>query len=156
MDEVETKFLANFQILGPLGCQGWVCIPQNVQKNPKSLQPNVQPGIWVSRIIPPSLVAPPPPPPSPKQTNDRGDGGWVLCWEHHSLPTGRRSVIPVSIDCQALDSSVTVLRQTLTVSLLEIWTSKGLLFDLELSPYSSSIITTHHLWRISPLFSTPE
>jgi hypothetical protein len=25
-------FLANFQILGPLGCQGWVVIPQNVKK----------------------------------------------------------------------------------------------------------------------------
>ncbi len=28
------KFLfANFQILGPLGCQGWVVIPQNVKKS---------------------------------------------------------------------------------------------------------------------------
>jgi hypothetical protein len=27
MHEVE-----NFQILGPLGCQGWVVIPQNVKK----------------------------------------------------------------------------------------------------------------------------
>ncbi len=26
-------FFANFQILGPLGCQGWVVIPQNVQKS---------------------------------------------------------------------------------------------------------------------------
>ncbi len=26
-------FLANFQILGPLGCQGWVVIPQNVKKS---------------------------------------------------------------------------------------------------------------------------
>jgi hypothetical protein len=25
-------FFANFQILGPLGCQGWVVIPQNVKK----------------------------------------------------------------------------------------------------------------------------
>jgi hypothetical protein len=25
--------LANFQILGPLGCQGWVVIPQNVKKS---------------------------------------------------------------------------------------------------------------------------
>ncbi len=25
-------FFANFQILGPLGCQGWVAIPQNVKK----------------------------------------------------------------------------------------------------------------------------
>jgi hypothetical protein len=25
-------FFANFQILGPLGCQGWVGIPQNVKK----------------------------------------------------------------------------------------------------------------------------
>ncbi len=31
MDEVE-NFLANFQILGPLGCQGWVVIPKNVKK----------------------------------------------------------------------------------------------------------------------------
>ena len=31
MDEVE-NFLAHFQILGPLGCQGWVVIPQNVKK----------------------------------------------------------------------------------------------------------------------------
>jgi hypothetical protein len=28
----ETFFLANFQILGPLGCQRWVAIPQNVKK----------------------------------------------------------------------------------------------------------------------------
>ncbi len=32
MDEVEFFFFANFQILGPLGCQGWVVIPQNVKK----------------------------------------------------------------------------------------------------------------------------
>ncbi len=32
MHEVE-KFFANFQILGPLGCQGWVVIPQNVKKS---------------------------------------------------------------------------------------------------------------------------
>jgi hypothetical protein len=31
MDEVEI-FFANFQILGPLGCQGWVVIPENVKK----------------------------------------------------------------------------------------------------------------------------
>ncbi len=31
MHEVEI-FFANFQILGPLGCQGWVVIPQNVKK----------------------------------------------------------------------------------------------------------------------------
>jgi hypothetical protein len=31
MDEVEKFFFANFQILGPLGCQGWVVIPQNVK-----------------------------------------------------------------------------------------------------------------------------
>jgi hypothetical protein len=30
-DEVEI-FFANFHILGPLGCQGWVVIPQNVKK----------------------------------------------------------------------------------------------------------------------------
>ncbi len=37
MDEVE-HFFSNFQILGPLGCQGWVFIPQNVKK-PKQLHP---------------------------------------------------------------------------------------------------------------------
>jgi hypothetical protein len=31
MDEVENFFLP-FQILGPLGCQGWVVIPQNLKK----------------------------------------------------------------------------------------------------------------------------
>jgi hypothetical protein len=31
MHEVE-NFFANFQILGPLGCLGWVFIPQNVKK----------------------------------------------------------------------------------------------------------------------------
>ena len=34
-------FFANFQIRGPLGCQGWVVIPQNVKKS-KSLHPNIQ------------------------------------------------------------------------------------------------------------------
>jgi hypothetical protein len=32
MGEVKKNFFANFQILGPLGCQGWVVIPQNVKK----------------------------------------------------------------------------------------------------------------------------
>jgi hypothetical protein len=40
MDEVE-HFFANFQILGPLGSQGWVVIPLNVKK-PKSLHPTVE------------------------------------------------------------------------------------------------------------------
>jgi hypothetical protein len=31
MDEDE-NFFANFHILGPLECQGWVVIPQNVKK----------------------------------------------------------------------------------------------------------------------------
>jgi hypothetical protein len=31
MHEVE-NFFAIFQILGPLGCQRWVVIPQNVKK----------------------------------------------------------------------------------------------------------------------------
>jgi hypothetical protein len=31
MDEDEI-FFANFHILGPLGCQGWVVKPQNVKK----------------------------------------------------------------------------------------------------------------------------
>jgi hypothetical protein len=34
------NFFANFQILGSLGCQGWVVIPQNV-KNPNSLHPSL-------------------------------------------------------------------------------------------------------------------
>jgi hypothetical protein len=42
MDEVENFFFANFQILGPLGCQGWVVIPQNVKKKSKSLHPSIQ------------------------------------------------------------------------------------------------------------------
>jgi hypothetical protein len=33
MHEVENFFFANFLILGPLGCQGWVVIPQNVKKS---------------------------------------------------------------------------------------------------------------------------
>jgi hypothetical protein len=40
MDEVEHFFVANFQILGPLGYQGWVVIPQNVKKKSKSLHPS--------------------------------------------------------------------------------------------------------------------
>ncbi len=35
-------FFANFQILGPLGCQGWVVIPQIVKKKSKSLHPSTQ------------------------------------------------------------------------------------------------------------------
>jgi hypothetical protein len=61
-------------------------------------------------------------------------------------PVGWQSTLSVSIDCQALNSSVTILRQTLTVSLLEIWTSKGLLLishfvikcSLEISPHTLS------------------
>jgi hypothetical protein len=30
--KISTGQFANFQILGPLGCQGWVVIPQNVKK----------------------------------------------------------------------------------------------------------------------------
>jgi hypothetical protein len=33
MDEVEKFFLPISKILGPLGCQGWVVIPQNVKKS---------------------------------------------------------------------------------------------------------------------------
>ncbi len=33
-------FFCQFQILGPLGCQGWVVIPQNVKKS-KSLHPKL-------------------------------------------------------------------------------------------------------------------
>jgi hypothetical protein len=32
MDEIKNSLLATFQILGHLGCQGWVVIPQNVKK----------------------------------------------------------------------------------------------------------------------------
>ncbi len=32
MDEAEKIFWANFQILGPYRCQGWVVIAQNVKK----------------------------------------------------------------------------------------------------------------------------
>ncbi len=35
-------FFDNFQILGSLGCQGWVVIPQNVKKS-KSRHPNADP-----------------------------------------------------------------------------------------------------------------
>jgi hypothetical protein len=42
MDEVENLFLANFQILGPVECLGWVVIPQNVKKKLKSLHPNLE------------------------------------------------------------------------------------------------------------------
>jgi len=35
-------FFANFQLLGPLGCQGWVVIPQNVKKKSKPLHPTAQ------------------------------------------------------------------------------------------------------------------
>jgi hypothetical protein len=37
MDEVEI-FFAKFQILGPLGCQGWVVMPKNM-KNAKITAP---------------------------------------------------------------------------------------------------------------------
>jgi hypothetical protein len=37
MDEVENLFF-DFQILGPLGCQGWVVMTKNMKK-PKSLHP---------------------------------------------------------------------------------------------------------------------
>jgi hypothetical protein len=40
MDEVKKFFFANFQILGPLGCQGWVVIPQNWKKVKKQLHPS--------------------------------------------------------------------------------------------------------------------
>ncbi len=38
------KFFANFQILGPLGCQGWVVIPQIVKKKSKPLHPTAESG----------------------------------------------------------------------------------------------------------------
>jgi hypothetical protein len=40
--------LANFQILGPLGCQGLVVIPKSVKK-PKSLHPNEHLGHGAGR-----------------------------------------------------------------------------------------------------------
>ncbi len=39
-------FLANFQILGPLGCQGWVVIPQNVKKTKITA-----PSVWLTQYI---------------------------------------------------------------------------------------------------------
>jgi hypothetical protein len=58
--------LANFQILGPLGCQGWVVIPQNVKKSQNHCtlidtlggiraknvyeRQNVMPGCQASRV----------------------------------------------------------------------------------------------------------
>jgi hypothetical protein len=47
MHEVE-KFFSNFQILGPLGCQGWVVIPQNVKKKSQNHCPleSMLPRAW--------------------------------------------------------------------------------------------------------------
>ncbi len=59
MDEVEQLFFANFQILGPLGCQGWVVIPQNVKKKSKSLHPSVQVTmreLWFTGVRPLELT----------------------------------------------------------------------------------------------------
>ncbi len=49
---------ANFQTLGPLGCQGWVVIPQNVKKsqNHCTLLSSVQ-------VLPKKSIPPLPPPP---------------------------------------------------------------------------------------------
>ncbi len=48
-------FFANFQILGPLGCQGWVVIPQNVKKV-KITAPYCAGGrVPVEDLPPPSL-----------------------------------------------------------------------------------------------------
>ncbi len=44
-------FFAHFQILGPLGCQGWVVIPQNVKKKSKSLHPNDEPLLNLTRTM---------------------------------------------------------------------------------------------------------
>jgi hypothetical protein len=41
-------FFANFQILGPLGCQGWVAIPQNVKKV-KITAPYS--SIWIQKLV---------------------------------------------------------------------------------------------------------
>ncbi len=45
MDEVENLFLP-ISNLGPLGCQGWVVIPENVKK-PKSLHSNANVSMQV-------------------------------------------------------------------------------------------------------------
>jgi hypothetical protein len=44
------NFFPSFQILGPLGCQGWVVIPQNVKKS-KSLHPIVYVGTYQSPLL---------------------------------------------------------------------------------------------------------
>jgi hypothetical protein len=43
-------FFANFQILGLLGCQGWVVIPQNVQKSQNHCTLVVMQGIYLSAV----------------------------------------------------------------------------------------------------------
>ncbi len=46
---MKTKiFFSNFQILGPLGCQGWVVIPQNVKKKRQNHCPleSMLPRAW--------------------------------------------------------------------------------------------------------------
>ncbi len=54
-------FFANFQTLGPLGCQGWVVIPQNVKKSQnhctllwmvigQAIPKNIYPSVTVLRI----------------------------------------------------------------------------------------------------------
>jgi hypothetical protein len=48
MHEVEIFFFANFQILGPLGCQGWVVIPQNVKKSQNHCTLVANLGRWVA------------------------------------------------------------------------------------------------------------
>ncbi len=70
------NFFANFQILGPLGCQGWVVIPQNVKKKSKSLHPSVYPS---------SEFGSPPPPLPPQQ----------MCLP--PVPKGGRSNIPKGV-----------------------------------------------------------
>jgi hypothetical protein len=50
MDEVQNFFSSNFQILGPLGCHGWVVMPQNVKNKKKSLHPTVHTSTEVQRL----------------------------------------------------------------------------------------------------------
>ncbi len=44
-------FFANFQILGPLGCQGWVAIPQNVKKSQNHCTLVCISGFIIMRIL---------------------------------------------------------------------------------------------------------
>jgi hypothetical protein len=54
MNEDEKFFFSNFQILGPLGCQGWVVIPQNVKKKSQNhcpLESMLPRALWRKREV---------------------------------------------------------------------------------------------------------